>query len=120
MFQAFRTCSEAVTSAAVFTNSTFPFVTVPNFEVVGAATRTQSGIELLLWLPIVEDNELEEWLKYSADNQGWIGESQTLAKLSKVGLSPANCVYTDIPDIVWDHDENLTVRATVAEPPYIP
>jgi hypothetical protein len=131
MFQAMDMCGQAITSAAIATNATFPYVTVPNFEILGAATRAQSGMEMLLWQPIlVNDNEKEVWIEYSLQNQGWVNESRALAtknaeqqqqqESSIITYSPANYIYNSIPDMIWDRDENLVVRPTVAPPPFIP
>ena len=128
MFLAMDMCGQAITSAAIATNATFPFVTVPNFEVLGAATRAQSGIEMLLWQPIlVNDKTTEKWIDYSLQNQGWVNESRALAiknaeqqGSNNVTSSSANYIYNSIPDFIWDRDENLVMRPTVAEPSYIP
>jgi hypothetical protein len=125
-------CGQSITSSAIATNETFPFVTVPNFEVLGATTRAQSGIEMLFWQPIlVNDKKKQKWIEYSLENQGWINESRALAMKhaqqqqghndgSIATYSPANYIHNSIPDFIWDLDENLVVRATVAPPSYIP
>jgi hypothetical protein len=134
MFLAMDMCGQAITSAAIATNATFPFVTVPNFEVLGAATRAQSGIEMLFWQPIlVNDKKKQKWIEYSLQNQGWVDESRALAMKhaqqqqqqqqqdgSTTTYSPANYIFNSIPDFIWDRDDNLVVRPTVAPPSYIP
>jgi hypothetical protein len=42
LFSTLRSCSNSISAAAITTNSTFPFVTVPAFEVLAESVRQQS------------------------------------------------------------------------------
>jgi hypothetical protein len=79
LFSTMRSLSSTISSAATTTNSEFPFVTVPAFEVLAGAARQQSGAELLIFTPKVEVNEVPPWNEYAIANQGWYEESKQLA-----------------------------------------
>jgi hypothetical protein len=79
MFSTMRSFSNSVSAAAIATNSEFPFVTVPTFEVLAGAARQQSGAELLIFIPKVEVGEVTRWNEYATANEGWYEESKQLA-----------------------------------------
>ena len=68
--QSIDTLSTTTTSYALATNSSFPFVTIPHFDVRGANTRIQSDGLLIYWLPLVTDNTRSQWESYSTQVQG--------------------------------------------------
>jgi hypothetical protein len=72
---AIDTMSASITSYAVATNSTFPFVTVPDFEVSGANLRTVSGTFVATWLPLVTDETRDAWEEYAEKNRYHINEA---------------------------------------------
>ncbi len=61
--------SVQITSVAKATNQSFPFVTVPDFEVRGANFRINSGSPQLLYMPIVADEKRAQWEEYSLANR---------------------------------------------------
>jgi hypothetical protein len=71
---AIRGTSETITTQALMyqQNSTFPFVTLPMFEVQGEQYRRQSGIEAFLFTPFVLGQQQLEWEQYAQDHQGWL------------------------------------------------
>jgi hypothetical protein len=48
------------------------------FEVYGESARIQSGIETLMYLPLVSKDDIFLWEEYSVANQGWMEESRTI------------------------------------------
>lgn len=64
--------SVAITSYAKQSNRTFPYVTVPDFELRGANTRILSGTFLLSYSPIVQDKDRSSWEEYV----GEVGDRQ--------------------------------------------
>jgi hypothetical protein len=57
-------------------NETWPFVTTYDFEIKGAHARLDSATELVLFAPIVTDENRERWGKYSVDHQDWMLKSR--------------------------------------------
>jgi hypothetical protein len=82
LFTTVRSFSNTINAAAIATNSEFPFVTVPAFEVSAAAARQQSGLELLIFVPKVEVSEVTRWNEHANANGGWYEESKQLAVAS--------------------------------------
>jgi hypothetical protein len=78
LFSTMRHCSNSISSTAIATNSRFPFVTVPTFEILGESVRQLSGAEALIFNPKVEASELAAWEEYATANQGWYEESKRL------------------------------------------
>jgi hypothetical protein len=128
LFSAMRGCSNSISAAAITTNSTFPFVTVPAFEVLAESVRKQSESELLLFTPKVEVSEVTRWNKYTTANEGWYEESKQLA----VSSSEGRLVQSDfapggplafIYERVLDENGNPTVvpvKPEVNDPPFYP
>ena len=65
--------SNALTSYAMSTNATWPFVTLPQFDIRSTETfETAAGAELFMFAPIVHRDQKADWEKYSVAQQGWI------------------------------------------------
>lgn len=80
--------SEVLSSDASSRGGAFPFTTLPNFEVVTAAVREESGAELIAYAPLVESaNEIPAWLDYSVANQDWLSSSvETLVHKGEIPI----------------------------------
>jgi hypothetical protein len=91
LFSTMRGCSNSISAAAIATNSTFPYVTVPTFEVLAELVREQSETELLVFTPKVEVGEVPRWQEYAMANEGWYEESKQMA----VSSSKGNLVESD-------------------------
>ena len=61
--------SNSVTSHALSTNSTFPNVTVPNFESLGASFRVQTDGIMLFYLPLVTEETRLGYEAYTRPRQ---------------------------------------------------
>jgi hypothetical protein len=85
LFSTLRSASNSMSAAAIVANSEFPFVTVPQFEVLGELIREQSGSEILIYSPKVEIDQVTRWQEYAAANEGWLEESKQLAVSSSDG-----------------------------------
>ena len=72
---AINSMATAITSIAMATQQQFPFVTVPDFEMRGADVRTQTGGLIVHYMPIVEDEQREEWEEYALANRGHIDQA---------------------------------------------
>jgi hypothetical protein len=103
LFSTMRSCSDSITGAAIATNSTFPFVTVPTFEILGHSVRQQSGAEMIIFTPKIQADELTSWEEYAIANEGWYEDSKKLA----ISSTERTSVLTDymsgsIPTFVYD------------------
>jgi hypothetical protein len=70
--------------------SSWPFVTVPAFEVLGESVRKQTGFEVIGLCPVVALDKVKEWLQYvSVHARLWLEESRetSLSALSESGAS---------------------------------
>ena len=82
IFVALRSFSATITTEAKALNATFPFVTLPTFEVLGAGVRSTTGAEMINWHPMVEQNQLKEWSRYTLSHY-----EQNLAQSRAIALS---------------------------------
>ena len=72
-----RALGETFSAYEETVDETFPFVTLPNFEIKGSHARSRSGLETIQYMPIVEGSLKEEWEKYSVENfQAWMEQSK--------------------------------------------
>jgi hypothetical protein len=124
LFSTMRSCSNSISVAATTTNSEFPFVTVPAFEVLGESVRQQSGSELLIFTPKVEVGEVTHWQEYATANEGWYEESKQL----HVSSGEGNLVQSDfapgspfpfIYNTIVDESGDPSVMPAV-NPPFYP
>ncbi len=61
--------SVSITSFATAMNLTFPFVTMPDFDVRGANMRIQSGSHVLCYLPIITNEKRAAWEDYAMQHR---------------------------------------------------
>jgi hypothetical protein len=123
-------------------NASWPFVTIPAFEVLGASVRDQTGFEDIVLLPFVAREDVEEWQRYSLEHaKTWLRESRSISQ-SEAMKANASGEYTsfvateylnidptpvlvDVPDAFKKaaNGENYTyVDSVTANPqgPYLP
>ena len=65
----------SVTSYAVGMNLTFPFVTIPDFDLRSANTLALADTFSVFLVPLVLDTVRSEWEVYSANNKNWIEQA---------------------------------------------
>ncbi|CAB9501057.1 Receptor-type guanylate cyclase gcy [Seminavis robusta] len=70
--------SRQITSHANFANETFPFVTLPDFEMRARLTLELAEVIAIMFLPLVTRENLKEWERYSVANQQWYWEGMAL------------------------------------------
>jgi hypothetical protein len=119
-----KSFSNIVSAAATAKNNSFPFVTIPIFEVLAESALQQSQSELLMFTPKVEVDEVTRWQEYATANEGWYEESKQLAISSSEGRvvqsdfaagSPLPFIYNTIVD----EDGNST-PGPPRNPPFYP
>jgi hypothetical protein len=114
---AFEAAAETITSSAATQGATFPFVTVPQFEVMGYKTRIQSGVETILFSPLVYKNDVDAWNIYSTLSQGWIEQSREIVRAH--GGNDKAYKNTKVPESIFEHYANGT-SASSGPGPYAP
>lgn len=70
-----ETLAAALTSHSLSSGNKFPNVTLPNWEIHSANTRTLAETLAMLWTPLVTDENREGWEAYAAENYNWLGQS---------------------------------------------
>jgi hypothetical protein len=124
LFSTLRSASNSMSAAAIEAKSEFPFVTVPQFEVLGELIREQSGSEILIYSPKVEIDQVTSWQEYATANEGWIEASKQLA----VSSSNGSLVMSDyapgsplpyIFDRILDEDGHSAAGPPI-NPPFYP
>jgi hypothetical protein len=72
---AVNSMATAITSHSLATKQTFPFVTIPNFEIRGSDLRVQADSSGIAWLPLVTDETRVAWEEYALINRSQIDEA---------------------------------------------
>jgi hypothetical protein len=125
LFTTMRSFSNTVSASAIATNSVFPYVTVPTFEVLAAAARQQSGAELIIFSPKVQVDEVTRWNAHATANEGWYQESKELAVASGESASvladfAPGGILPFIYEPIFDENGNPSVMPAMNNPPFYP
>jgi hypothetical protein len=72
---AINSMATAITSYSLDAKQTFPFVTIPNFELRGSDLRVQADATGILWMPLVTDETRDAWEEYALTNRSQIDEA---------------------------------------------
>jgi hypothetical protein len=72
---AVNSLATTVTSYSLDAKQTFPFVTIPNFEIRGSDSRVQADATSIAWLPLVTDETRDAWEEYALINRSQIDEA---------------------------------------------
>ena len=62
-------------SHAQSTNSTWPFLTLPQFEIRGASSANLANSDFLAFAPLVTSETRSGWEKFVIENSGWMKEA---------------------------------------------
>ncbi|KAL7569394.1 hypothetical protein ACA910_010478 [Epithemia clementina (nom. ined.)] len=71
---------ENAVSHQTFTNSSWPFVTIPDFAVKAQKILTLSRASIIGIYPRVLHEDREQWEEYAYENQGWVMKSLQIQK----------------------------------------
>ena len=118
----FASLSEAISAHAMKNNETFPFVTLPGFELFASYARQLSGIEMLAYTPLVQDHQMADWIKYSMENQGWLEESREMTQRENTAeglFTTTSYEQDDIPPLIYERNDNGQ-EVPSKTPPYLP
>lgn len=85
-----QSLSRTITTSAIAADQTFPFVTLPHFEVYGGEAREAANAQLVALAPRVTTAQLELWGAYSQSHQEWItkGLVHENSNVTNPGLIP--------------------------------
>jgi hypothetical protein len=72
---AIHSMATTITSYSLDTKQTFPFVTIPNFQVRGSDLRVQADAANVFWMPLVTDETRDAWEEYALINRSQVGEA---------------------------------------------
>jgi hypothetical protein len=124
LFSTIRSFSNTISAAAIETNSTFPFVTVPMFEVLAESALLQSESELLIFTPKVEVGEVTRWQEYATANERWYEESKHMhVSSSKGSLVQSDFASGSLLPFIYNTivDENgNSAPGSPVNPPFYP
>jgi hypothetical protein len=114
LFDSMRGFSRSVTTETISQNASWPFVTIPQFEVFGKQAREGSGVDSIALTPFVSETELRAYNIYSQKEKGWIQESQRL-ELEMEGIDRGYEPY-EIAPLVYDVKINFETGETAIVP----
>jgi hypothetical protein len=89
-----------VTSFAVSNNLTWPYVTLPDWEIRSRQSRSIAGVESMAFIPIVSPDDKVQWEKYAAQNTDWLYQG-----LGVQGRSPSANDSKISKNIYYAYDE---------------
>eukprot|EP00977_Amphora_coffeiformis_P020451 scaffold8271_cov171-Amphora_coffeaeformis.AAC.8 len=75
---ALQAFSAAHTTWAKYSNESFPFVTLPEFERSAAYTIELAQVLSIMTFPIVQTEQRQAWEAYSVEHYGWMAEGMAL------------------------------------------
>jgi hypothetical protein len=73
-----RALRRSVSSSAIERGGTFPFFTVPNLEVDAYGTRHEAKFETVVFAPIIQHDQLEEYFAFANEERGWLEKSKVI------------------------------------------
>lgn len=126
---AFNELSVTITAFSLQSNASFPYVTMPMFEVSGQQARLKSGVELFAYCPIVSQSQKTSWENYTVDHQDWIAYNREIYLSSDFAQPGTNYDQNDnatVTPYIWQYgnDGSTTTSNNSSissmDPPYAP
>jgi len=74
VFGQLKSLATAITSVAQSSETRFPFVTVPHFDLRTQEIASLTGVEMILFVPFVSGDDRDAFEHYQVANQQWILE----------------------------------------------
>lgn len=118
----FEGLADIITGYAGKVGATFPFVTLPLFEVQAEHTRQASHAEVLTYAPFVAEEERKEWEAFAWKNQQWIKNSRDISLMGQGNLEWSQYLDAPISDIIYEHEkpEPPFVQIPAVHSPFLP
>lgn len=105
MVQGLVDFADEMTAYARGSNSSYPFVTMPFFEVKASHVRRKAGVELISVHPLVQPVDRDAWERYSVDHTYWIPQGRDIAA-GKGGKAPSEYQAETITPYIAEFDQN--------------
>ena len=111
----------SITSYAVGTNSTFPFVTLPDFDLRAANTLALADTFSVVFVPLVTQKNRAKWETYTVDNEAWITTAlnRQTASVERRAQAPET-IGLSTPMITAFAQDGALVRQPDGAEPYFP
>ena len=97
-------------------NSTWPFVTMPDFAIDASKIRSTCDVFYVAVYPFVESSQKEQWEKYAAENAGWVQEGIEIQSKDDTYHGPIPSDY-DVPYYIHDDERRERVAK---DGPFLP
>eukprot|EP00980_Cylindrotheca_fusiformis_P017450 scaffold5439_cov132-Cylindrotheca_fusiformis.AAC.9 len=94
MFGQLRTFATSITSNEIDSPNKFPNVSVAHFDLRSGEISNITGIEMLLYVPLIEQSDRAEFLAFASENQDWITQDYAVR-----GWDPSKLVGNFSSDI---------------------
>jgi hypothetical protein len=106
----------SMVSYANYSNSTWPFVTLPHFAVRSSKILRLSNAVYFNVYPLIKAEQREEWEKYTTENDAWVEEAIALQERNDEYVGPIIKDYEVSSEIHDDSGKSVTNR----DGPYLP
>jgi hypothetical protein len=80
IFGQIKGLATSITSHALALNQSWPFVTLPHFDIQTSQAGILAGSELIIFAPIVNEEDVHQWEQYAVGHQDWMVEDMVRAK----------------------------------------
>jgi hypothetical protein len=101
-------------------DSEFPFVRVPKFELLGSQARSLLGNDVILWAPFVSEDQKASWADFSKNEIGWYNESMSILRNDpSVDLSRFKG-SSEFRDFIWEGDDLASGIEVATSGPFAP
>jgi hypothetical protein len=74
--------ASSITSHALDLNQSLPFVTLPHFDVRAQQAGVAAGSELIMFAPIVNQEDVQYWEQYAIEHQEWMAQDLVCATMT--------------------------------------
>lgn len=125
-----RTLRRSISSSAIEHGGSFPFFSVPNFEIKAYGTRQDAKFETVAFAPLVQDDELSQYLDFANNTRMWLDQSKQIHdklepgdKRSGEPLTPPfpdSLLCVDHQEDQKDHSKVLLSPCSIHEKEYLP
>ena len=83
-FGQLKSLATAMTSVALDNHQKFPFVTIPHFDLRTQEIASLTGIEMILFVPFVTQDNKTEWELHQREHQDWILQDYVSAAVKEI------------------------------------
>lgn len=74
IFGQIRGLASSITSHSLDLNQSLPFVTLPHFDLRAQQAGVAAGSELIMFAPIVSQEDVQYWEEYGIEHQEWMAQ----------------------------------------------